>query len=111
MSNLPYSPIVKHNDMLYVSGQLPLKNGNLLVDVHDASIQCLLNIEKLLLEQGSSLEKVVKVTVFMTDLSKFETMNVAYSSIFVNNKPARSAIEVNRLPKGAIIEIECIAYV
>ena len=47
----------------------------------------------------------------MTDLSKFETMNVAYSSIFVNNKPARSAIEVNRLPKGAIIEIECIAYV
>lgn len=111
MSNYPYSPIVKHNDVLYVSGQLPLSNGTLLIDVYDATIQCLENIENLLLANGSSLDKVIKTTVFMTDFSEFETMNAAYSSIFVNNKPARSAIEVKRLPKGAILEIECIAAI
>lgn len=111
MNTLPYSPVVKHNDVLYVSGQLPMYNGVLLVDVYEATLQCLKNIETLLKEHGSNLEKVIKTTVFMTDFSEFETMNTAYSTIFVNNKPARSAIEVKRLPKAAVIEIECIASI
>lgn len=105
----PYSHSNKGAGLVFVSGQIPVKDGVLLEDITEASRACLENLKTVLEGSGSSLEKVLKVTVFLTDMADFAKMNEVYAEYFSENYPARSAIAVKALPKGAIVEMEAIA--
>lgn len=108
----PYSIAVKSNGFIFVSGQLPVnvETGEFIKgDIAKATTTILNNIKNILENAGSSVNKIVKVNVFMTDLSKFDEFNKAYGDFFNGHKPARAAIQVAALPKGADIEIEAIA--
>ena len=107
----PYSQAVKVNGMLFVSGQLGLdpKSGNLLSDVESQVRQALKNLKAILESADSSLDSVVKTTVFLKDMNDFNSMNRIYAEYFPKNAPARCCIEVNKLPKDAKVEIEAIA--
>ena len=108
----PYSQAIEINGVLYTSGQIAIDpitgkiKGN---TVAEQSEQVLNNIKSILSEAGYGLEHVVKTTVFLTDLSFFGEMNEVYGRIFGDHKPARSAVEVSALPKGALIEIETVS--
>lgn len=107
----PYSQAVKVGDMLFTSGQIPLLlSGELLEgDIHAQTRQVLSNLQAVLEAAGSSLEQVVKCTCFLSDMNNFAAMNSVYGEFFSDNPPARSAVEVARLPKDVMIEIEAIA--
>ncbi|KLO24110.1 MULTISPECIES: Rid family detoxifying hydrolase [unclassified Marinitoga] len=108
----PYSTAVKSNGFIFVSGQLPIipeTDEFIQRDIKKATRVILTNIKNILEETGSSLNKVVKVNAYMTDLSKFNEFNEVYAEIFEGHKPARAAVQVAALPKGADIEIEVIA--
>lgn len=108
----PYSTAVKSNGFVFVSGQLPVipETGEFIKgDIKKATEVILTNIKNILEESGSSLNKVVKVNAYMTDLSNFNDFNEVYAKIFGDHKPARAAIQVAALPKGSDIEIEAIA--
>jgi len=102
----PYSPCVAAGDFLFVSGQI----GEALPDITDATWQCIGNIIAILESQNMKISDVVKTTVFLRNLNDFEAMNSVYAQSFVQPYPARSTIEVSRLPKNALVEIECVAY-
>jgi len=109
----PYSVVNGFENLLFVSGQLPvdIKTGQLISgDIKKATETILSNIKNILEESGSSLENVLKVTVFLKDISKFSEMNDVYAQFFKTNPPARSAFQVGALPKNADIEIEVIAH-
>ena len=109
----PYSVANGFENLLFVSGQLPvdIKTGQLISgDIKKATETILSNIKNILEESGSSLENVLKVTVFLKDISKFSEMNDVYAQFFKTNPPARSAFQVGALPKNADIEIEVIAH-
>jgi 2-iminobutanoate/2-iminopropanoate deaminase len=108
----PYSQGIASGLFVFCSGQIPVHptTGNLVG--HDISLQTervLQNIVAVLGAQGIGLENVVKTTVFMTDLAKFDEMNIVYGRFFRGQPPARSTIQVAALPKGANVEIEAIA--
>jgi len=108
----PYSQGIAAGSFVFCSGQIPLDpaTGKLISD--DISLQTervLKNIVAVLGAQGIGLEDVVKTTVFMTDLAKFDEMNTVYGNYFPGDPPARSTIQVAALPKGANVEIEAIA--
>lgn len=107
----PYSQAVKANGLVFCSGQIPLtKEGDLVVG--DAASQCkqiLTNLEAVLREAGSNLDRVLKTTIFLTDIADFASVNEVYARFFGVHKPARSTVAVAALPKGARLEIECIA--
>lgn len=106
----PYSCALQHENTIYVSGQLPIDaNGNMPEDVAAQAQQSLNNIKALLAEVGLTLGHVVKTTVFLTNIDDFATVNEVYGSMFSQPYPARSCFEVSKLPKGAKVEIECIA--
>lgn len=107
----PYAQAIKTGDWLYTSGQIPLTADGQLVEgsIEDQTKQVLRNIKAILDEAGATVEQVVKVTVFLTDLSHFERVNELYAQFFQGHTPARSCIEVSKLPKGAQIEIELVA--
>lgn len=107
----PYSQAVKVGEMLFTSGQIPLlPNGELLEgDIQAQTRQVLTNLQAVLEAAGSSLEQVVKCTCFLSDMNNFAAMNGVYGEFFAANPPARSAVEVARLPKDVLIEIEAIA--
>lgn len=109
----PYSQAVKANGMLFVSGQIPLdKDGNL--DSEDVEIQTnqvMKNLNEVLKAAGSSLDKVVKTTIFLNDMEDFARVNEAYATYFPKHKPARATVEVSRLPKDVLVEIDCIAII
>lgn len=107
----PYSQGVQVGNLLFTSGQLPLvpETGELISDIEKATRQSLDNVKAILEEAGSSLEKVVKVTIFVADINDFGKINEIYAEYFSNHKPARSLVEVSNLPKGGVIEIEAIA--
>lgn len=107
----PYSQAVKVGDMLFTSGQIPLlPSGDLLEgDIQAQTRQVLTNLQAVLEAAGSSLEQVVKCTCFLSDMNNFTAMNSVYGEFFTDNPPARSAVEVARLPKDVMIEIEAIA--
>ena len=108
----PYSQAIKTSHAIYVSGQLPaLPTGELPNDISmgDKAGLCLRNLEAILKEAGSDLRKVVKVVVFLTDMKNFADVNTEYEKWFSTHKPARSCIAVHQLPKGAEVEIECVA--
>lgn len=107
----PYSQAIEAGPYIFVSGQLPIDPGTGLMkeDIGEQTRQSIKNICAILSECGLTLANVVKTTVFMTDLSKFSDMNNVYAEYFSAPHPARSAVEVVRLPKNACVEIECIA--
>ncbi len=109
----PYSQAVKVGDMLYTSGQIALKpDGSeeiLSKGVEEQTKQVLENLENVLKAAGSSLQKVIKTTIFLADMDDFTKVNAIYEKKFAGHKPARSTVAVKSLPKGALIEIEAIA--
>ncbi|AGA68564.1 endoribonuclease L-PSP [Desulfitobacterium dichloroeliminans LMG P-21439] len=109
----PYSQGIKAGNLVFTSGQLPLNpaTGELESDIRKATQQSLENVKNILESAGASMDKVVKVTVFLRDMNDFADMNEIYGTFFPANPPARSAVQVARLPKDAIIEIETIALV
>lgn len=110
----PYSQGVKAGNIIYTSGQLPIvtESGELSTgDIQKETRLCLENVESVLKEAGATLNDVVKVTVFVTDMNNFSLINEVYAEYFTEHKPARSLVEVSKLPKGADIEIEAIAII
>lgn len=109
----PYSQAVKMGDFLFVSGQLPINpsTNEMPESVAEQTKQSLENVKAILEAVGSDLQHVLKTTVFLKDMNTFTKMNEVYQSYFTENYPARSAVEVARLPKEALVEIEVIACV
>lgn len=106
----PYSCAIQQGNTLYVSGQLPVRGDGTMPDsAAEQARQSLLNISALLESAGMNLKSIVKTTVFLTSMDDFAAVNEIYGSILSEPYPARSCIEVSRLPKGARVEIECIA--
>lgn len=109
----PYSQGMQAGNLVFTSGQLPLNpvTGELEGDIRKATHQSLENVRNILESAGASLDKIVKVVIFLRDMNDFAAMNEVYGTYFPSNPPARSAVQVARLPKDAIIEIEAIALV
>ncbi len=107
----PYSQAVLVDDTLYVSGNIPVNpaTGDVADGIVNQSKQVFENIKAVLNEAGMDFENVVKTTAFLTDLSNFATFNEIYASYFVAPYPARSCVEVSKLPKNVLVEVECIA--
>ena len=107
----PYSVAVGFGNMIFISGQIALDlEGNLTEGgIKEQTSKVLSNIKSILEDNGSSLEKVIKTTVFLKDMNDFTAMNGEYAKYFTANPPARSTVEVSRLPKDVLIEIETIA--
>ena len=108
----PYSPAVSAGDLVFTAGQVPLdpETGKLVEgDFKTRVRQTLDNLSNLLQSAGSSMDQAVKVTVYLTDLSRFAEINKVFSDYFPKEPPARSAVQVSKLPLDADIEIECIA--
>ncbi len=107
----PYSQAIIAGDMVFCSGQIPLTPDGVLVegDVAAQTRQVLTNLQAVLAAAGSSLDQVVKTTVFLVDMNDFAAMNAVYAGFFTANPPARSTVQVARLPRDARVEIEAIA--
>lgn len=109
----PYSQGIIVNNMFYSSGQIPLTpEGNLVEgDIKAQTHQVFSNLKGVLEEAGASFDTVVKVTAFLKDMNDFADFNEVYGEYFSSHKPARSCVEVARLPKDVLVEIEVIALV
>lgn len=108
----PYSQGISAGRLVFTSGQLPMRDGVLISDdVADATRASLENVAIILEAAHATLSDVVKVTVFLKDMNDFAAMNAAYGEFFPKPYPARSCIEVARLPLDAVLEIETMAYV
>jgi len=108
----PYSQGIKANGFVFASGQIgldPATGEFVKGGIAEQSRQVLLNVKNVLEAAGSGLDKVVKTTVFLKDINDFAAMNAVYSEFFKTDCPARSAVQVAALPKGALVEIEVIA--
>ncbi|OMF61037.1 RidA family protein [Paenibacillus sp. FSL R5-0766] len=107
----PYSQAVDAGDFIYTSGQLGLnpQTGEFGADVQEQTRLSLSNVKAILEAAGTSMDKIVKTTVFLKDMNDFVPVNEVYSTFFEQPYPARSAVEVARLPKDALVEIEVIA--
>lgn len=108
----PYSVAIQTERMVYCSGQLgldPTTSELVAADVETQTRQALTNLKNVLEAAGTSLENVVKTTVFLKDMADFSKMNAVYSEFFVSTPPARSTIAVAGLPKGGLVEIEATA--
>lgn len=110
----PYSQAVRVGNLVFTSGQLPVNpaTGELVTgDIQEETRQCLENVKAILEAAGTSLENAVKLTVFIKDMDQFGKINEVYGTYFPKDKPARSCVEVARLPKDANVEIEAIAVI
>ncbi|KKI91603.1 endoribonuclease L-PSP [Bacillus sp. SA1-12] len=109
----PYSQGIIVNNLFYSSGQIPLTAEGEMVtgDISEQTHQVFKNLKAVLDEAGSSLESVVKATVFLKDMNSFSAFNEVYGQYFSEHKPARSCVEVARLPKDALVEIEVISLI
>lgn len=107
----PYSQAVKVGNMLYTSGQIPLDpaTGEMVTEIKAATKRSMENLKAILEEAGTSLENIIKTTIFVNDINDFAAVNEVYGSYFNVTPPARSCVEVARLPKDALVEIEAIA--
>ncbi len=107
----PYSQAIKASGFIFVSGQLPInpQNEEIINDVRQATRQVLTNINNILKSAGSSIDRAVKITIYLLDMKDFSLVNEVYGEFFHNSYPARVCVEVKDLPKKAIIEIDCIA--
>lgn len=113
----PYSQAIVHNGLIYTSGQIALNTQGTMQgatnegDIEAQTKQVFMNLKAILEQAGSSLQKVIKTTVFLSDMEHFSAMNAVYAQYFGDHKPARSTIAVKTLPKNALVEIECIAAI
>ncbi len=108
----PYSQGIIAGDLVFVSGQIPFDpdTGKLAgKDIETQTRRCMENVKAVLAAAGCTLEDVVKVTIFLTDMKDFGAVNEVYAGYFSNHPPARACVEVSRLPKDVRIEIEAIA--
>jgi 2-iminobutanoate/2-iminopropanoate deaminase len=108
----PYSQAIKANGLIFVSGQTPLDpTTQLMIEggVAEQARRVLENVSAILKEAGSSMEKVVRCGVFLKDMNDFAAMNEVYATFFKTNPPARSTVQVSRLPKDCLVEIDAIA--
>lgn len=107
----PYSQAVKVGNMVYTSGQIPMTSEGELIngDIHDQTRQVLLNLQNVLEASGSSLDKVIKTTIYLTNMDDFISINTVYAEFFVGTYPVRSTVAVKTLPKNVSIEIDAIA--
>ena len=107
----PYSQGININDLIFVSGQIPVnaETGEVPATIKEQTTQVLKNIAYILESQGADLSNVVKTTVFIKNMNDFTEMNQVYESFFVKPYPARSTVGVARLPKDVLVEIEVIA--
>ncbi|MBP5257915.1 MAG: RidA family protein [Prevotella sp.] len=110
----PYSQAIKVGNLVYTSGQIPIdpSTGNFVEGgIKEQTRQSLTNVQAILEEVGLTMGNVVKTTVFMADMNDFAEMNAIYAVFFSEPYPARSAVAVKTLPKGAVVEIEVVAAV
>lgn len=109
----PYSQAIIANGMVFTSGQIALKpSGEMLEgDVKEQCAQVLANLKAVLEASGSSLDKVVKTTIFLADMDDFSAVNAIYTDAFRDHKPVRSTVAVKTLPKNALVEIDAIALI
>lgn len=110
----PYSQAIRASGFVFVSGQLGLKPGATEIEastIEEQTEQALANLRAILEEAGSGLDRLVKTTVFLRNLDDFQGMNAVYAKHVGDRPPARSTVEVGRLPSGALVEIEAIALV
>ena len=110
----PYAQANIYGNLVFTSGQIPLvPETGVLVEggIEEQTRQVFANLKAVLEEAGSGLEKIIKTTCFLQNMSDFATVNEIYGSYFEGDYPSRSAIEIAKLPKDALIEIEVIAYI
>ncbi|MFZ0131519.1 MAG: RidA family protein [Desulfobacterales bacterium] len=110
----PYSQAIIHGDLVFCSGVVPLDPQTMKVvegGIEAQSERVLKNLAAVLKAAGSDVPKVIKTTVFLKDMETFKAMNAAYERVFAGHRPARSTVEVARLPLDVMVEIECIAVV
>ena len=110
----PYSQAIQAGNFLFLSGQIPLnpKTGELIQgDIREQTQQVLENIKRILESQGLRMENMVKSTIFLKDIANFNQVNEVYGNYFPSSPPARSTVEVSKLPRNAEIEIETIAVI
>ena len=110
----PYSQAIKVGNLVYTSGQIPIDPATgVFIEggIKEQTRQSLTNVKAILAEAGLSMSNVVKTTVFMADMNDFADMNAVYAEFFAEPYPARSAVAVKTLPKGALVEIEVVAEV
>ena len=112
----PYNQAIKAGHFIYCSGQIAINPSNnqidCLGDIKGETTQVLNNLKAVLTASGASLKDVIKTTIFLTDLNNFQIVNDIYSEFFQNEpSPARACVEVSSLPKGVLIEIDCVAYI
>ena len=108
----PYSQAIRANGMIYCSGQIPIDpavNAVTATTIEDQTRQAITNLKNVLEAAGSGLDKVVKTTVFISDMNDFAALNAVYAELFGDTKPARSCVQAARLPKDVKLEIEAIA--
>lgn len=107
----PYSQGIDLGNMVFTSGQLPINPANkeLVTSIKEATTQALNNVKAILEASGTTVDNIVKTTIFLKDLDDFAAMNEAYAEFFQNDCPARSCFQVAKLPMDAVIEIEAIA--
>ncbi len=107
----PYSQAIAVDGLVYTSGQIAITPDGVMLQgsVEEQTHQVLKNLSAVLGEAGSSLQDVIKTTIFLSDMSDFDRVNEVYTIYFKEHKPARSTVAVKSLPKNALVEIECIA--
>ncbi|MBQ7581927.1 MAG: RidA family protein [Lachnospiraceae bacterium] len=107
----PYSQAIEVNGMIYTSGMIPVipATGEIVEGIDAQAKQALTNVKNLLESAGSGMDKVVKTTVFIKDMNDFAAVNAVYATFFTGAFPARSCVEVARLPKDVLIEVEAVA--
>ena len=108
----PYSQAIEFNGMVITSGQIPIipATGTFPEGIREQTRQSLTNVKAILAAAGTDMDHVVKTTVFLSDMNNFGAMNEVYATFFTEGSyPARSAVEIARLPKDALVEIEVIA--
>lgn len=110
----PYSQAISTGSLVFCSGQIPLdpSSGELFSGtVAEETDRCMRNLEAVLAEAGSGLDRILKTTIYVTDMGDFAEVNEAYGAFFPSDPPARATVGVSALPKGARVEIECVAAV
>lgn len=109
----PYSQGKRVGNLIFTSGQIPInpETGVLVTEIKEATKQSIENVKAILEEAGSSLSNVIKTVVYIKNMDDFSLVNEVYGEYFAESLPARSCVEVARLPKDAVIEIEAIAFV
>lgn len=108
----PYSQAVSTEGLVFCSGQIPLDPATMELvsgSIAEETKQCMRNLEAVLTEAGSSLDQIMKTTIYVTNMDDFAEVNGAYGSFFPDDPPARATVGVSALPKGARVEIDCVA--